>query len=273
MIDREDWCLWCGETLPDDRPWSKVYCNRTCQQRANNRIATERRRAEIIKPIDCGWCGQALSPERNAHRLFCSTTCQSKAAARRRTERRQAEKLTLRPCAWCKREFRPKRRSNARCCSQQCQVRWWRARRDPEERRAYDRQWLAKLKAAQPLKPCAWCGTMFQPSGRPGRAHRFCSQSCVNKNRWKRDKVPVEPRNCAQCGKEFLPEKPSSRVRHCSRRCGYRAIAKPLPAITCEGCHKTFTPKRHRPSRPARFCSRDCFWEHQRDRANPADTC
>lgn len=221
MID-ESWCLWCGETLPDDRPWSKVYCNRTCQQRANNRIATERRRAEIIKPIDCGWCGQALSPERNAHRLFCSTTCQSKAAARRRTEQRQAEKLTLRPCAWCKREFRPKRRSNARCCSQQCQRRWWHARRDPKDKRAYDRQRLEKVKAAQPLKPCAWCGTMFQPSGRSDRTHRFCSQSCVNNNRWK-DLRHLRP--CAHCGESFQV-KPSARQKYCSRECWRAKVAK-----------------------------------------------
>ncbi|WP_026987661.1 hypothetical protein [Fodinicurvata fenggangensis] len=260
--DREDWCLWCGADLPEDRPWKKIYCSRECSQACNNRIATERRRAARLTPQNCPWCKASLPPDRYIHQIYCSRKCRHAHGARIRSKHYHENVLTPRPCVACGKTFKPMRKDKV-ACSKTCQKAHWLAQQGPdydEKELEAKRASVAAKRAAQPPKPCAWCGTPFKPEGRKGRKEMWCSNSCRAKAWRDRIKVPPETRTCAHCSAGF-EVKPNSKRRFCSQACGRQANRLPRTPSRCEHCGWTFTPRRLRRERTLRFCSRECAWK------------
>ncbi len=100
-------------------------------------------------------------------------------------------------CARCRKPIPQERidrsvATPAKYCSMECtdaaKVDMYRIREGEEWRarhRAQEAARLAKLRAAMPPKPCAYCGDMFHPApARPGRPETtFCSPRCRNKAR------------------------------------------------------------------------------------------
>lgn len=75
-------------------------------------------------------------------------------------------------------------------------------------------------------------------------------------------------RECCACGMDFIPMRHAPRrQRFCSKACQKRDASNrqaSLRIATCEGCAKTFSPKR---TDRGRFCSRECAFAAQRAQA------
>lgn len=77
---------------------------------------------------------------------------------------------------------------------------------------------------------CAGCGQMYAKDMRLFRVRAshtgtklYCTVACMTKYRDNgkgKRRFPITPRNCIVCGKQFIPQKRSSKQRHCSHKCG-----------------------------------------------------
>ena len=76
-------------------------------------------------------------------------------------------------------------------------------------------------------KPCAQCGTVFEP-GAIGNRDLFCSNKCKSANRRASGVDNVE-RVCCVCGEQFSANR-YSKVKTCSRSCGASARARTMRA-------------------------------------------
>lgn len=106
----------------------------------------------------------------------------------------------------------------------------------PEQRQERFRKYWQKsnqrrsaLRPKPSERPCASCGTMFQPkTNHPGI--KYCSRTCLQKvaNQRARQKIPrliLPARTCTECGKSFVP-KQRQQLR-CSAACGKRWSRNP----------------------------------------------
>ncbi|MDP1583927.1 MAG: hypothetical protein Q8M18_10935 [Bradyrhizobium sp.] len=102
---------------------------------------------------------------------------------------------------------------------------------------------------------CEGCGTRFERLWKP-QGYRFCSHTCSGKR-----KFAIEPRPCAQCGREFYPSRAHN--QWCSpdcRRAGVKAYNKayhavpPPPERPCAICGRPFCPAK----KNALYCSAAC---------------
>jgi hypothetical protein len=117
-------------------------------------------------------------------------------------------------------------------------------------------------KNREPLVPrqCPMCTGFFQPTRRD---HRFCSKTCQNR---KRDRLEAKPpKNCVECGKEFIPRNCNAKL--CSTECRYvwekrREVIRgrinympfSIPEKKCALCNATFKPK----TGAHKYCSASC---------------
>lgn len=157
----------------------------------------------------------------------------------------------------------------------------WRTRIDAAKirriRKSHARQ--VKLRKIQRLlqkpppkvKLCVFCQEIL-----PSYKMKFCTVTCQSghnlankappkpKELWARKgppKKPNPPRKCAQCECQFITERPSSKIRFCSRGCSHasrRRIKPPPVEGNCATCatHIVF-PK-------IKFCSRKCAKRHEK---------
>lgn len=110
------------------------------------------------------------------------------------------------------------------------------------------------------LRPCAFCGSTFQPLY---VTHKFCSLRCQY---LAKHAEQAKERNCLVCGRPFMPCQ--QHLRYCSDTCQRegkrrrervihaRAYQKLHPPVTrqCEVCGTSFTAT----LRTKRWCSKSC---------------
>lgn len=116
-------------------------------------------------------------------------------------------------------------------------------------------------KDAQPLRPCAWCGTWFRPAHGTAIA---CSPACRARIRID----AIKEKRCMGCGQNFRGK--SGQSKFCSIPCRVIYERATEPPRECEQCGDVFKP----PNRNARYCSSFCKrkakTEHQRRRRQEA---
>lgn len=105
-------------------------------------------------------------------------------------------------------------------------------------------------------RPCAHCGTEFEPSY---DEQQYCGVACSNKSRSDRDGPSKVTLTCEHCGDDY--EKRADRAdrsKYCSKDCQYADKARQQDK-ECEQCGREFSVP---PSRSdQRFCSKPCHGE------------
>lgn len=190
-------CARCGQKLPAKQGRSsgrrRIYCSKNCQ-----RYSSYSRKGKT--PRDCGRecrnCGKMFVPQkrRGGVSKFCSDACRRKPARR---------------CKNCEKKMPPGTSPYAIYCSAHCRV-----------------------ESNTIKKPCEFCGVTFTARRCPSNTQRFCSQSCVQRYRWKHRVGIKKPKvyECLYCGKEFGWRPSASAYKFCSRDCAFEARKEKHPS-------------------------------------------
>ena len=197
----EKTCKHCGKTFIPNFP-SRKYCSKECAKAVHRKQIAElekKRRAELkaIQPPKifektCKHCGKTFTTQ-NPHKLYCSEKC--------RSQKRFLEKKADEPKKTCVVCGKTLDKGQLKYCSD-----------------------CTPYKKHDPLKKtCPVCGKSFVTTRKKAK---YCSQTCSDEARLKRDKeryyadkkVKVEvEQTCQNCGKKFIAS--STRQIFCSRSC------------------------------------------------------
>lgn len=102
-----------------------------------------------------------------------------------------------------------------------------------------------------PARPCAECGELFQPDS---FEVKYCSEKCREPHIGKARVLP--DLDCPNCSKTFRPR--NAEQKYCSQQCAaeHRSYIEPRP---CAECGKEFKPH---DQRGGKFCSAECSTAH-----------
>lgn len=292
-------CIQCGKEF-----WPTHATQTLCSDECRKSRETELRKKRIRKPREkqpkesrvCIICGNSYLPNSSAQKT-CSLDCRKIMINERqrqyykdhvapkdkekRDEVREQRKVEneghlypKRICECCGKEYWPTKQ-HQRYCSHLCGKRGYRMEKKGLEPSDFDSEHIF----AQ--RECVECGKLFWPNG---ATHKTCSEECrVSRiNRQKREyrqaakekkpKPELEPRECAECGKVFVPDCAARIV--CSEECfaarrkrkmkGYsnaqaerERLSNPMALIRpreCVECGKLFWPN----ASTHKTCSEEC---------------
>lgn len=163
----------CGrEFMP--RNGNQKYCSTACMEIATGRHVSEEHKAKNLEQRECPECHKRFIP-RTPNAIFCCAKCGSLYRYREARKRIGGWEPTPRECQICHTTFLPSL-PHALYCSPECS-RIGHNRQRAQQRR--DVREGARAERTYPPKPCAECGKIFTPQGRP---MAFCSDECRIRN-------------------------------------------------------------------------------------------
>lgn len=182
-LDFNDYCRFCGATLPEKRVWSKIYCTPDCCQRHARSLISEALRAERMNMV-CIRCGTVYTGRRSDQK-YCSNRCRHRAACAAYDAKKREATKEIREAAKVERERK-----------------------------------AAELRA-QKLRPCPTCGTVFFSKYKNKHCSISCGQiarQARERELTKRQPQQRHERICPTCQQVFhRPRKPKTVC--CSHKC------------------------------------------------------
>jgi len=175
------------------------------------------------RQVTCAACGAQFLHHGNQERLprFCSDRCKPRTA---KPDANVPACRTLATCKVCGEQFYPKRAGRTTCCSRGCGLLWsgsW----------AGARKNGLRVSVVLYKGCCKWCSARFD--GRGG----YCGSKCRKAAACYKARLSAEakhdklPRECVECGTEFVPEYADKRRQYCSQRCCARSARRTAKAM------------------------------------------
>ena len=191
----------------------KNYCSKECQKKASERVCK------------CWNCGRDIVTTKSDERHFCSRECQSL------WRRKESEKKRTRICQWCGKEFvmsPPSGKANkgevqeGLFCSRECRFAHMK-----DKSGWFEVNGMRGKKGDSCnvyFKECKFCHKIFMTRW---ATEEYCSNECRNivhlkkiRNRYWKERDPLEPFECEECGKLVVPKYGNrGRKRFCSVKC------------------------------------------------------